>query len=617
MSQYYTMLTTVGLAKLQNAAATGTKVDITTVAVGDGNGNPVTPSEDMTALVHQVWSGPVTRYEVDTNNPTQLVIEGYIPADVGGWTIRELGIFDAAGDLIAVGNYDATHKPAISDGLVRDLLLRTIIELGNFVGEVEIQIDPAVVLASRQWVNDELAVHDADPDAHPDKASRQWVNDSFASKDDLIRRPIVGDFGTLITTLKLSSGNAVQGFAHDPRTMEFFATQIVSDKFRLSGFTGSIDESHFGSCGWVSPSWYVDLDIDSHQALAIVYAHGERWFAANYGSAGQIILFRANENGLSDSRIVTTHDGAESGYCTVGNSPDNSTVVVEGLDADGKQVIKIFDAVDLFDTDNASDNARYQYTIETLQSPPYPLQGISVDDDMRVYIAYGDGDKSAPNFLRVYSRWGELISETDMTIGVDGTDKYEQEGINWIYAAGAPILSSCVLTGSDGANVPKIYALANDVFVAGYRHITVANPPSDIIDPSSVIFGKSFDVEYMYMSVIRFGVEAATINFYLRVNNFSVDLPSDAATKIILDMSKICDLYGFFRNILGGRYAAGIVEIFGDGVDATPVTCCITANNKTEDMPNTIVASFGEYAIQTLSGAQKAQIRASVSLRVE
>jgi hypothetical protein len=162
MSQYYTLVTDIGLAKLANAASLGQKVAITTVAVGDGGGNPITPASDMTSLVNQVWSGPVTRYEADPNNPTQLIIEGYIPADVGGWVIREVGIFDEDGDLIAVGNYDDTNKPAIGGGLVRDLLLRTVIELGNYAGQVVIEIDPAIVLASRQWVNDNYATRELD-----------------------------------------------------------------------------------------------------------------------------------------------------------------------------------------------------------------------------------------------------------------------------------------------------------------------------------------------------------------------------------------------------------------------------------------------------------------------
>jgi hypothetical protein len=181
MSQYYTLVTDVGLAKLANAASLNKKVAITTVAVGDGGGNPVTPSSSMTSLVNQVWSGPVTRYETDPNNPTQLVIEGYIPADVGGWTIREVGIFDADGDLIAVGNYDDTNKPAIGGGLVRDLLLRTVIELGNYAGQVTIEIDPAIVLASRQWVDEELGKHNEDPTAHPDKAYSDLRNVSDLS----------------------------------------------------------------------------------------------------------------------------------------------------------------------------------------------------------------------------------------------------------------------------------------------------------------------------------------------------------------------------------------------------------------------------------------------------
>lgn len=162
---FYTILTEVGKAKLANATALGTTVQLTTIAVGDGSGAGVIPQESMTTLVNQVWSGPINHLYVDSNNSNWIVAEGYIPTDVGDFTIREVGLFDADGDLIAIGNYPETYKPINTSGSAKDLYLKVIIEVSNS-STVELKIDPAVVLASRKYVDDSLASHNADEAGH-------------------------------------------------------------------------------------------------------------------------------------------------------------------------------------------------------------------------------------------------------------------------------------------------------------------------------------------------------------------------------------------------------------------------------------------------------------------
>jgi phage-related tail fiber protein len=153
MSQYYMLMTETGLAKSANAQVTGEKVDITHIAVGDGGGNAVTPAADMTALVNEVYRMPVSDYETSQSDANQIIVAGYIPTDHGGWTIREVGVFDADGDLIAVGNLPDTPKPVLSAGIAKDLLIRATLEVTNAADVIEINIDPTVIIASRSYVD--------------------------------------------------------------------------------------------------------------------------------------------------------------------------------------------------------------------------------------------------------------------------------------------------------------------------------------------------------------------------------------------------------------------------------------------------------------------------------
>ncbi|HMV53633.1 MAG TPA: phage tail protein [Rhodocyclaceae bacterium] len=163
---YYTLLTAVGAAALTNALAAGTTVALTHLALGDGAGDPVTPTEAATALVHEVHRVPITSVTADPENPSWLVIEAVVPSTVGGWTVRELGLIAAAGTLIAIGNFPPTYKPVLVEGAGRDLLIRMIVETTN-ASQVTLTIDPAVVLATNQAIVNAVAAHEAKADPHP------------------------------------------------------------------------------------------------------------------------------------------------------------------------------------------------------------------------------------------------------------------------------------------------------------------------------------------------------------------------------------------------------------------------------------------------------------------
>jgi hypothetical protein len=157
MADYYTILTDIGLAKLANAVPSGLPLSFAEVAVGDGNGTVYNPAQGQTALAREVYRMPINQIYVDPNNSAWLVVEAVIPASVGGWYVREVGIYDDDGDLIAISKFPETYKPALASGAGKDLYLRLILEHSN-VGNVTLQIDPAIVLATRKYVDDHAAI---------------------------------------------------------------------------------------------------------------------------------------------------------------------------------------------------------------------------------------------------------------------------------------------------------------------------------------------------------------------------------------------------------------------------------------------------------------------------
>jgi hypothetical protein len=154
---YFTTLTAVGEAKDANAKALGIPLKFTEIAVGDGNGALPVPDKNRTALVRQVRRAPLNTLKADPANPGQLIAEQIIPEDVGGWWIRELGLYDDAGDLVAIGNCPETYKPQLAQGSGRTQVVRMVLIMSS-AATVQLKVDPSVVLATRKYVDDQDAL---------------------------------------------------------------------------------------------------------------------------------------------------------------------------------------------------------------------------------------------------------------------------------------------------------------------------------------------------------------------------------------------------------------------------------------------------------------------------
>lgn len=171
---YYTVLTTVGEQKIAAALAAGNTVNIAELALGDGAGAPVTPVENRAALVREVNRGPVGSLTQDPSNPSYLTAQRVIPPDVGGWTIREVGLFDADGDMIAYGNFPESYKPQLAEGSGKELIIRMVFEVAS-ASAVTLAIDPSVVLASKDYVDTAI------DQATNGLASESYVNAAIAA----------------------------------------------------------------------------------------------------------------------------------------------------------------------------------------------------------------------------------------------------------------------------------------------------------------------------------------------------------------------------------------------------------------------------------------------------
>ncbi|POW59025.1 phage tail protein [Candidatus Pantoea alvi] len=151
-TKYYALLTNQGAAKLANATALGTKLQITEMAVGDGGGSLPTPNASQAGLVGEKRRAALNSLSVDANNSSQIIAEQIIPENEGGFWIREIGLFDADGVMIAVANCAETYKPQLQEGSGRTQTVRMII-IVNSTDAVTLKIDPSVVLATRQYVD--------------------------------------------------------------------------------------------------------------------------------------------------------------------------------------------------------------------------------------------------------------------------------------------------------------------------------------------------------------------------------------------------------------------------------------------------------------------------------
>ncbi|WP_226099771.1 phage tail protein [Dickeya oryzae] len=164
-TKYFTILTHIGEAKLAQAISTRKPLEITQMGVGDGGGVLQAPDATQTTLVNEKRRAAINSLSVDPDNPGQVIAEQVIPENEGGFWLREIGLYDAAGNLIAVANCPETYKPELKEGSGRIQTVRMILIVSR-TDAITLKFDPTVALATRRYADTLLAGHLAEPNPH-------------------------------------------------------------------------------------------------------------------------------------------------------------------------------------------------------------------------------------------------------------------------------------------------------------------------------------------------------------------------------------------------------------------------------------------------------------------
>ena len=208
-AKYFAILTNQGSARLANAAALGTRLNLTQMAVGDANGVLPTPDPAQTKLINQKRIAPLNLLAVDPDNTSQIIVEQIIPENEGGFWIREIGLYDDDGILIAVANCPETYKPQLQEGSGRTQTIRMILIVSS-TSAITLKIDPSVVLATRKYVDDKVI----EVKAYADDLMKKHVNaDNPHTQYPLIANALkeMADAGLVAEVLKnLQLGDAAK-----------------------------------------------------------------------------------------------------------------------------------------------------------------------------------------------------------------------------------------------------------------------------------------------------------------------------------------------------------------------------------------------------------------------
>ena len=291
--QFRTVTTNAGRNAVREALTQGKTVKLSHMSVGDGGGNPVTPLSTMTKLVNERFRAQINDIVLDPATPDLFTAELFIPQAEGGWYIREVGLWMDDGTLFAVGNTPLTEKPDISSGAATDLLVRLIIRVLD-AATVSIEIDPAQVLATREYVDRKVDAHNKDGGAHETLARK---NVQFKAGTGLTGGGTLEADRTLAVVYGNTAGTACQG--NDAR----LADTRTPKPHKATHQTGGADALTPADVGAASK----DIQIKAGTGLSGGGSlEADRTLTVTYGTAAGTAC-QGNDARLADTRIPKPH----------------------------------------------------------------------------------------------------------------------------------------------------------------------------------------------------------------------------------------------------------------------------------------------------------------------
>ncbi len=301
---FYTILTNAGLAAIANAVINQTQVNFVKLGVGDGNGAYYTPTQEATALRNQVWVGNISSVTADTTNPNWVNVETVIPGNVGGFEIRELGIFDDNNVLLAIGKLPLTYKPNFAEGSSKDLYIKAIFEVTN-ASAVTLKVDPSVIYASKKYVDDKVAT----VVSGLENAQQQLKNHEV----DYVKHPGVGINGLDGSANKLTLTLAVAPTAYKDNmgvliTPQTNTTAAATLNVNDLGYK-SILKANGNAVTNLNAGVIYTLRYSSNKGAFILQGEGGEYGNAKEGDVVQGVTF-GTEQGVKTGTLVAYKTGA-------------------------------------------------------------------------------------------------------------------------------------------------------------------------------------------------------------------------------------------------------------------------------------------------------------------
>lgn len=278
---FSTIHTNYGLQQLARAESSGVPINLTHMAVGDGNGNPVTPDPAQTQLVRERFRATINRVFQSAADPLRFTAELVIPASAGGFTLREVGVFDADGSLFATGNLPATYKPNSSEGAYSDTVVRLDFMVSN-ASTITLQIDPNVVVVTQQWISNNVTAATIIPGGTTGQVLGKASN---ADGDYVWQDP--------------THANVVVDIVEDRQTLAASQTVVDLVETITYGLAVYIEGVRLNR-GSAPDEWQPDPTIETRLTLGQAYPDGTNFLGVNNEPAGSAPAPLERSRNLSD-----------------------------------------------------------------------------------------------------------------------------------------------------------------------------------------------------------------------------------------------------------------------------------------------------------------------------